>query len=643
MIAKNFEKPALSSEEITELQNLARLARGDVLKMTTIAGCGHPGGSMSSMEMYTLLWHSANVEPQNPHKDDRDRIVVSHGHTSPGVYSVLGRAGFFPTDEMIAHFRQTGSSFAGHVEQCVPGVEWDTGNLGQGLSAAAGFALAREVRGLSYRVFCLMGDGEQQKGQITEARRTVVKYGLKNFIAFVDLNHLQINGDTHKVMPQNIGENWASDGWNVIEADGHDYQALYQAVRAALANEAPTVILARTVMGKGVSFMENDAHWHGSALNDEKCRAALAELGIPDDLEALRAQRDEPQTMKMDDFSGHGKDVHVCTGSPRTYGTDEKMDNRGAWGNAIADIAEANSAANGTTPVVVLDCDLQPSVKTAAFEKLLPDHFFQFGIQEHNTATIAGAMSVSGVQAFFADFGVFGVDETYNQHRLSVLNHAHPKVICTHCGLDVGEDGKTHQCVDYIGVFRNLLGMEVIVPADPNQTDRATRYLAQTAKPSLLVMGRSKLPVITDADGTPFYGDGYTFEYGKADVIRDGNDAAIIVTGTLCGNAVAAHNLLRKNGIEARVINIATPLAPDVETILAAAGTGAIVTVEDHLVTSGLGSIVAEVLAENGAVCKIRKCGVTAYASSGKPAELFAGYQCNPAGIAETVRELTGN
>ena len=642
MIANNFENPTVSTEEIAQLQELARLARGDVLKMTTIAGCGHPGGSMSSLEMYTLLWNCVNVDPQNPHKDCRDRIVVSHGHTSPGVYSVLGRKGFFPVDEMIAHFRQAGSCFAGHVEQCVPGVDWDTGNLGQGLSAAVGFALAREVRGMDYRVFCLMGDGEQQKGQIAEARRTAVKFGLKNLTAFVDLNLLQINGETHVVMPQNIVENWASDGWDVIEVDGHDFQALYAATRQSLLNAAPTVIIAKTIMGHGVSFMENDAHWHGVVLSDEKCRDALAEMNLTDDLDALRAKRAEPQHMKMADFSPMGKDVHVCTGTPRTYAADEKLDNRGAWGNAIADIAEANSTAQDTTPVAILDCDLQPSVKTAGFEKILPNNFFQCGIQEHNTATIAGAMSVTGVQTFWADFGVFGVDETYNQHRLSVLNHAHPKIICTHCGLDVGEDGKTHQCIDYIGLFRNLLGMELVVPADPNQTDRATRYIAQTAKPSIMVMGRSKLPTITADDGTPFFAGGYTFEYGKADLVRTGTDAAIIVTGTLCANAVAAHDLLKDAGISTSVIIIATPLAPDVDAIRAAAGTGTIITVEDHLVTSGLGSIVSEVLAENKAACTIRKLGVTAYASSGTPAELFANYNCDPAGIAATVKDAIG-
>jgi transketolase len=270
----------------------------------------------------------------------------------------------------------------------------------------------------------------------------------------------------------------------------------------------------------------------------------------------------------------------------------------------------------------------------------MPDHFFQCGIQEHNTATMAGAMSVCGVQTFFADFGVFGVDETYNQHRLSILNHARPKIVCTHCGLDVGEDGKTHQCVDYVGLFRNLLGVEIIVPADPNQTDRATRYIARSDKMTLMVMGRSKMTPVLAEDGAPFFGEGYTFTYGKADVLRQGDDAAIIAMGTLCGNAVAAAEALTRDGITARVLHIATPVAPDVAALVDAARTGVIVTVEDHLVTSGMGSIVLETLAEQGCACKARRLGATAFASSGKPAELFAYYHCDPDGIAATVREL---
>ena len=640
MITRNFEKKELSAQELSFLQEKAKLARAEILKMTSLAGCGHPGGSMSSIEMYTLLWHCTNVDPKNPLKKDRDRIVVSHGHTSPGVYAALGNAGFFDMNEATAQFRKIDSIFAGHVEQCVPGVEWDTGNLGQGLSAAVAFALASRVNNLNYNVFCLMGDGEQQKGQQAEARRTAVKYNLKNLIAFVDLNNLQINGKINDVMPQNIAENWTADGWLVLEVDGHDFQDLYKTTKSALNSEKPVVILAKTIMGKGVSFMENDHQWHGSVLKMEQLTEALKELNVENNIEQLKQLRAQPPKMKMSDFHGNTSNIKINAGTPKTYTT--STDNRSAWGTVIADIAKENSQNKENTPVAVLDCDLMPSVKTADFFKATPELFFQIGIQEHNAATIAGAMTVCGIQTFFADFGVFGVDETYNQHRLSVLNHAHPKIVCTHCGLDVGEDGKTHQCVDYIGVFRNLIGAELIVPADPNQTDRAVRYMAATKKLSVLIMGRSKLPIILKEDGTPFFGSDYKFEYGKADVIRTTNSdsVAIIATGTVTCNAMAAYELLKAKNINAKIINIATPLLIDELVLKEAALTGAIVTVEDHLENSGLGSIVAEKLFNLNLKCKFKKLGVTHYGSSGTPEKLFAEYFMDADGIAKTAEAL---
>ncbi|MBR4820714.1 transketolase, partial [bacterium] len=178
ILKRGFFEEKLSGEEISALNEQLKVSRGAIVKMTTLAGCGHPGGSLSSLETYTLLWQGANVDPKEPRKFGRDTIVVSHGHTSPGVYAALAGAGFIDLREAVVTFRQKGSSFPGHIEQCVPGVEWDTGNLGQGLSACVGFALADRLTGVKAKVFCVMGDGEQQKGQIAEARRTAVKYAL---------------------------------------------------------------------------------------------------------------------------------------------------------------------------------------------------------------------------------------------------------------------------------------------------------------------------------------------------------------------------------------------------------------------------------------------------------------------------------
>lgn len=635
MTPKGFEQEALDSAQLSDIQHLARIARGDILKMTTLAQCGHPGGSMSSIDLYLVLYTCARVDPKRPHDPDRDRIVVSHGHTSPGVYSALGRLGFFDVDAAVATFRQTGSLFEGHVERSVPGVEWSTGNLGQGLSAACGFALAGKVLGKDFHVFAAMSDGEQQKGQPSEARRFAKKYGLNNVTVIIDYNRIQISGHTDQVMPQDIKANYESDGWRVLEINGHDHQAIYRALREAVMDrDTPVAILAETLMGQGVSFMEDVPEYHGKALSVEQYRQAMVELGLQDDLERYQAMRDvfvpldelpEPATPR----------VEADPGEAIVYGKGDKSDNRSAWGKALKSVADANPGG----PIAVLDCDLATSVKTTDFLKAYPGRFFQGGVQEHNTATIAGALSTQGVLTFFADFGVFGVDETYNQHRLNDINGSHLKLVCTHVGLDVGEDGKTHQCIDYVGTMGNLFGYKIIVPADPNQTDRAVRYAATQPGNFLLAMGRSKLPVLLDEAGELFYGPERSFAYGQADILREGADAAIIAMGTMVYRAVKAWELLKAKGYTVLLVNMACPAAPDVGAIRRAAQTGVVVTYEDHHVRTGLGSQVANVLAQQGFGARLRKLGIDRYGTSGVPDELFKRQGLDPEHLAEVVAE----
>lgn len=622
MGSKRFQLEKIDDATLKKLSDLARLARGDILKMTTLAGSGHPGGSMSSIDFYLVLYSCANVSPRSPHDPDRDRIVISHGHTSPGVYAALGRTGFFPIDVAVASFRKAGASFEGHVEKTVPGVEWNTGNLGQGLSAGCGFALGAKVLKKDFHVFVAMGCGEQQKGQITEARRFAIKYGLDNLTVIIDYNQRQISGITGEIMPQNIIKNYESDGWQALEVDGHEFQEIHGALHKATHSPHPTMILAHTIMGKGVSFMEGKEEFHGRALNAEEFRKAILELGLDDDLDSYRRMREKSEF----NYVSPEHPIHIPsirTGNPRTYEKDQKLDNRSAFGNALVDIAKANLKEDGALPIVVFDCDLAPSTKTTAFAKQFPDYFFQSGIQEHHTATLSGAISTLGLLSFFADFGVFGVDETYNQHRLNDINETNLKLICTHVGLDVGEDGNTHQCIDYIGLMRNLFGYRVILPADPNQTDRVIRHVAETRGNFLVAMGRSPIPIILSGDGSPYFGADYQFRYGQADLIRNGKEAAIITTGSMVYRAVEAWKKLKEKGIEVQVLNISCLSDPDVDAVLKAARTGRVITYEDHHIQTGLGSLVANIIAEHGLPVRLRKLGVTRYGSSGKPDDLY--------------------
>ncbi|AJG41042.1 transketolase [Thermotoga sp. RQ7] len=633
---ERFPYEKLPESELKELKELGRLCRGDILKMTYIANSGHPGGSMSSIDLYLTVFKYAKLKPV----DDpaRDRIVISHGHTSPGVYAAMARLGFVDLDEVLTGFRHPASVFEGHVTRGVGIVDWTTGNLGQGLSAGLGFALASRFTGRDYHVFVLMSDAEQAKGQVAEARRVAKKYGVTNLTVIVDYNDAQISGRARDVMPVNIKENYLADGWRVIEIDGHDYEQIYLALKEAVEDELnPVAILAKTVMGKGVSFMENEVKYHGKPLNREELERALSELGIENDVDVYIEKRKKLPVEK------HRKvyktyPVKIDTGDPITY--TEPLDNRGAFGKALLDLVKKNAGNSDATPIVAVDCDLKGSVKLDLLDKEFPERVLEVGVQEHNAAAMAGALSAEGVITFFADFGVFGISETYNQHRLNAINGTNLKVVVTHCGLNVGEDGKTHHGLDYISGPMNWYGFKVIVPGDPNQTDRAVRYAAKEYGNFVIAMGRSKLPIILDENGKPFFGEGYAFEYGKIDVVREGNDAAIVTYGSTLHLAVEAADDLRKEGIKVSVLNVSCPVDLDIETLKMLDGKPVLV-VEDHNVFTGLGSYLGTVLLENGILPKkYVRVGVPEFAVSGDYKLLYKLYGLDKEGIVSRLKEM---
>ncbi len=624
----------LSAETLAQLRERALAARGHVLTATTLAASGHPGGSMSSMEIFTLIYSQANLRPAEPRWEGRDRVVISHGHTSPGAYAALAGAGFFPADEFTAHFRQAGSIFEGHVERSVPGIEWSSGNLGQGLSAGVGFALGARMTGGDWHTFVLMSDAEQNKGQVSEARRLAVKERLANLTVVVDWNHIQISGHTEDVMPVPLVADWAADGWHVIECDGHDFKELHAALSQAVSHDMPTVVLARTVIGQGVPFMEDLAEFHGRGLTAEEYPRAMSALGLdPAELAGARARRQAPFAVVA--LPHETPAVEIACGMPRTVPAGEKADCRGAWGHAVVDLA----AVNPSVPIALFDCDLAVSVKTEAFAAARPLGFIECGVGEHNAATASGALStVPGALSFWADFGVFGLDEVYNQQRLNDINGAALKLALTHCGLDVGEDGKTHQCIDYVGAFRNFFGWKLIVPADANQTDRAVRAAAAMQGNVALAMGRSKLMPILDQRGALLFGDEYEFSYGEIVWAREGEDACLLTMGTLAGSAVAAADLLHDEGIEIEVGIVACPLDLDDGAMRYASEAPLLITVEDHSARTGLGASVALWMADVAASTPLLRIGVDGYQSSGASNEVFEQAGLSPGRIAHRIK-----
>ncbi len=273
------ELPKLSN---SDLRALARQVRVDILKMTHRAGSGHPGGSMSETEILLALYFGGRlrIDPEDPKNPDRDRLILSKGHCCPGLYSVLAERGYFPRDELWS-FRRVGHLLQGHSDLKIPGVDMSAGSLGMGLSYGNGCALAARVRGQDYRTYVILGDGECQEGNIWEAAMTSAHRKIDNLTAILDYNKIQIDGfveDVKNLEP--VVDKWEAFGWNVIEIDGHNFPELFSALDdAADTKGKPTIIVAHTVKGKGISFMENQAEFHGRALKDEEMKRAMDELG----------------------------------------------------------------------------------------------------------------------------------------------------------------------------------------------------------------------------------------------------------------------------------------------------------------------------------------------------------------------------
>ena len=613
----------------------ANEARKDILTMTTVAGAGHPGGSMSTIDMLLAAMERSNLRPENHDAFYRDHIVVSHGHVSPAVYAALAQEAFIDRDAVLSTYRSAGSIYQGHIERYLPGVDWTTGNLGQGLAAGCGFALALRKGGDTiHSVYVLCSDGEHAKGQIAEARRFAVHHGLDNLVVLVDGNGLQIGGSVHAIMRVNIAQEYVAAGWNVIEIDGHDVAAILGALEAASATtSAPTCIVGSTVLGKGVSFMEHEPAFHGRALDEAEYARALAELGFEPDLEPARRQR-AAQAKGYPRRPAMHASLAIDGGERRVYAPDVVTDMRSSWGQALVDVGSRNAN------VLVFDCDLSESVKTKAFATTFPDRFVQAGVQEHATATIAGAASTSDQLVFWADYGAFAIDEVYNQHRLNGINDANLKVVCTHCGIDVGEDGPTHQVVDTIGLLRNLPGARVLLPADPNQADAMTRSMATTSGNTFMVMGRSKVPVIQNALGQPFFDESYVCSPGAWDWLREGGDGLIVAWGVMTHRALAAAVAAEQDGLDVGVVSIPSLDPPSEATLTMLRQVPWVVTVEDHWAETGVGGWLSFLCMQHGITPRVRHLGPTDLPFSGAPNDVFAIMGLDATGILEAVRRM---
>lgn len=587
---------------IPDLEDAALMMRGYDLVALNAAGSGHAGGTLSIMDITAALYlRVANHDPQDPDWADRDRIIWSTGHKAPSLHLGLAFAGFCALDDVVL-LRKLGSPFQGHpLWLKLEGVEASTGSLGQGLSIAVGIALAGKLNNKRYTTFCIMGDGEQQEGQVWEAAMAASHHGLENLVAIVDCNRLQIDGPVAEVMNvEPLEEKYRSFGWDVRRIDGHNMKQVVEALESAKEQRGkPLVVLADTVKGKGVSFMENVAGWHGKTPNSEELKKALGELAVAHRIpvEALlekarnyQAAIDRKLHHKMPEFN------HDYWWN-RALNMKVKMEpTRKGFGQALA-------AHGDDERVVCLGLDISGSVTISDFYTSKPERknrWLSMGIAEQSATSVAAGLAREEKLPVFGTYATFAAARNLDQIRTSICYGEFNVMIAgAHGGVSVGPDGATHQALEDLFAMCGLPNMSVVVPCDAVETRKATSHLLLEHKgPKYLRFAREATPVVTD-DRTPFV-------FGKANVIRlrqpgdsfldafetklesnyedEGEDLTIIASGPMVPEAMrAAWILKREFGNETRVLNMHT-LKPidEMSIIWAAKQTGVILTAEEH-------------------------------------------------------------
>lgn len=654
----------LRDYSIEELEDAANLMRGYDLLALHAAGSGHAGGTLSIMDITAALYLKiATHDPKNPNWPDRDRIIWSTGHKAPSLYLGLAFAGFCPLDDVVT-LRKLGSSYQGHPHWLkLPGVEASTGSLGQGLSIAVGLALAARLDRKRHKIFCIMGDGEQQEGQVWEAAMEAGHFQLDNIIAIIDCNRLQIDGLVKDVMSvEPLAAKYGSFGWDVMRIDGHDMNQIVDALQQAKAVKGrPVMILADTVKGKGVSFMEDQAGWHGKAPNYEELMKGLAELRLSaripvqqllDKAKEYQAEIDQRLEAKMPKFTHdywwNSADTMKVKMEPTRKGFGQSLAEKG-----------------GDERVVCLGLDISGSITISDFYSGKPERkkrWISMGIAEQSATAAAAGLAREGKLPVLGTYATFAAARNLDQIRTSVCyGNFNVLIAGAHGGVSVGPDGATHQALEDVFAMQGLPNMSVVVPCDVVETRKATDYLLLRHKgPKYIRFAREATPVVSD-EKTPFV-------FGRANIIRlrregpsfleafetvlaesyrnEHEDLSMIACGPMVPEAMRAAYILKKEfGYETRVINLHTIKPIDSEAIIRAAReTGAVVTAEEHQI-GALAWRVSGVLTESpelyGLPVITGAIGVKdRFGDSGAPWELIKEFEVSAEHIAHKAVEL---
>jgi transketolase len=608
--------------ETSTLTKLAVRVRYDILHMSTEAGSGHPTTSLSAADLMTGLFFGGTFRfdlghPQNP---CNDRIIFSKGHASPLFYALYAAAGVLSQEDLLT-YRKMGSPLEGHPTPRFAYAEAATGSLGQGLGIGVGIAMnGRFIDKLPYNTYVLMGDSEVAEGSVWEAAELASHYQLDNLVGILDVNRLGQRGETMLGWDLETYEaRFAAFGWHtIVLGDGHDIDAV-QAAYGEIDHSCgrPTILIARTVKGKGVSFLENQDGWHGKTLKPEEFDRAVVELG-PVDLN-LHGVIEKPVQATPAVWAPLPVDQPA---SPRVQSPRE------AYGRALVDIASAHPA------MVVLDAEVSNSTFAATFRNTYPERFFEMYIAEQNMVSAALGFSTRGKIPFVSTFAAF-FSRAFDQIRMAqyAMDQANIKFIGSHVGVAIGPDGPSQMGLEDMALFRTLVGSVVLYPADDVSTAALVRQMADHHGICYMRTTRQEM--------SRLYETGEEFPIGGSKTLRHSDDdrVTLVGAGITVHEALKAADMLATAGIHARVIDLYSVKPLDLTTLrTAAAETAAIITVEDHYAEGGLGEAVAAALSD--LATPVFSLAVSRLPMSGKPEELLAYEGIDAAAIVRRVQEL---
>ncbi len=615
---------AASPELLNALHNKATQLRINSVRATSEAGSGHPSSCASAADIVAALFFSVmRYDPKNPKARNSDRFILSKGHAAPVLYAAWAEAGLFPTSDLLK-LRTLTSDLEGHPTPRLPFVDMATGSLGQGLSVGVGIALnAKFVDKLDHRTYVLMGDGESIEGSVWEAAEVGRQHGLDNLCAIVDINRL---GQSDPTMLQHdmdaYRSRWAGFGWQAIVVNGHDLSALLKAFdEAARTKGRPTVLLAQTYKGKGISFMEDKADWHGKPLKKgDEAQKAIDEL-----TQQLRPNGAAVQIHTPSAPSA--APVTIGTIPPPPYKIGDSVATREAFGAALEALGSVNPL------IVALDADVKNSTYTDKFGKKFPNRFFENFIAEQNMVGAAAGLAACGKIPFAATFACF-LSRAYDFIRMAAISGSNIKLVGTHVGVSIGEDGPSQMGLEDIAMMAVQPNVTVLYPSDGNSTYRLLEAAAQHKGMVYIRAGRPKTPVI--------YGQDERFHIGGSKIIRESTSdvLTIVAAGVTLFETLKAHDQLKAAGIAVRVIDLYS-IAPIDRTTLVESGRATqrrILTVEDHYAHGGLGdAVLSAVSTESIAVYKL---AVREIPHSGKPEELVDHYGIGVRSIVEAAKQI---